>query len=62
LTTLRAVSCTFCLDTGRVVPRRPLFLYFNPLQQLATHQRRRWQDPREQQITADGALSKARNC
>ncbi len=38
-----------------------LFLYFDPLHQLSTHQQRRWADPREQQVMVEDALSKARS-
>jgi lysine 2,3-aminomutase len=53
-------------DTGISVYSAPgvkpgrLFLYFDPLHQLATHQQRRWQDPREQQAMVESALGKAR--
>ncbi len=36
------------------------FLYFDPLHQLSTHTQRRWQDPAEQQVMVDDALSKAK--
>ena len=55
-------------DTGISVYSAPgvkpgrLFLYFDPLHQLATHQQRRWQDPREQQVMMENALAKARSC
>jgi lysine 2,3-aminomutase len=54
-------------DTGISVFSAPsvkpgqLFMYFDPLHQLATHQQRRWQDPREQQVMIEEALAKARS-
>jgi lysine 2,3-aminomutase len=54
-------------DTGVSVYAAPsvkpgqLFMYFDPLHQLSTHQQRRWSDPREQQIMVDDALAKARS-
>jgi lysine 2,3-aminomutase len=54
-------------DTGISVYSAPgvkpgrLFMYFDPLHQLATHQQRRWQDPREQQAMMESALGKARS-
>jgi lysine 2,3-aminomutase len=53
-------------DTGISVYAAPsvkpgqFFTYFDPLHQLATHQQRRWQDPREQQAMVEDALGKAR--
>jgi lysine 2,3-aminomutase len=53
-------------DTGISVFAAPsvkpgqLFMYFDPLHQLSTHQQRRWADPDEQQVMIDDALSKAR--
>jgi lysine 2,3-aminomutase len=53
-------------DTGISVYAAPsvkpgqLFLYFDPLHQLATHQQRRWTDQKEQQAMIDDALGKAR--
>jgi lysine 2,3-aminomutase len=53
-------------DTGISVYAAPsvkpgqLFLYFDPLHQLSTHQQRRWTDPREQRVMVDDALAKAR--
>ncbi len=53
-------------DTGVSVFAAPsvkpgqLFYYLNPLHQLAAHQQRRWNDPREQQAMIDDALTKAR--
>ena len=53
-------------DTGVSVYAAPsvkpgqLFLYFDPMHQLSTHQQRRWADPREQQVMVDDALTKAR--
>jgi lysine 2,3-aminomutase len=53
-------------DTGISVYAAPsvkpgqLFLYFDPLHQLSTHQQRRWADPVEQQVMVDDALSRAR--
>jgi lysine 2,3-aminomutase len=37
-----------------------LFVYFDPLHQLSTHQQRRWSDPGEQQAMIGQALGKAR--
>jgi lysine 2,3-aminomutase len=37
-----------------------LFLYFDPLHQLAPDEQRRWADPREQQAMIDEALASAR--
>jgi hypothetical protein len=37
-----------------------LFLYYDPLHQLATHQRRRWSQPGEQQAMIADAVAKAR--
>ena len=37
-----------------------LFMYFDPLHQLSTHQQRRWADPAEQQVMVDEVLSRAR--
>ncbi|MDP9033426.1 MAG: KamA family radical SAM protein [Myxococcota bacterium] len=54
-------------DTGVSVFAAPsvkpgqLFLYFDPTHQLATHQQRRWSDPREQKMMIEDALSGARN-
>jgi lysine 2,3-aminomutase len=36
------------------------FLYFDPLHQLSTTTQRRWQEPAEQQLMIDDAISKAR--
>jgi lysine 2,3-aminomutase len=53
-------------DTGISVYAAPsvkqgqLFMYFDPLHQLSTHQQRRWSDPTEQEIMIEGALSKAK--
>ena len=53
-------------DTGVSVYAAPsvkpgeLFIYLDPLHQLSTHQQRRWNDPVEQQVMIDDALSKAR--
>jgi lysine 2,3-aminomutase len=53
-------------DTGISVYAAPsvkpgqLFMYFDPLHQLSTHQQRRWADPREQQVMIEDALGKAR--
>lgn len=53
-------------DTGISVYAAPsvkpgqLFLYFDPLHQLSTHQQRRWADPVEQQVMIDHALRRAR--
>jgi lysine 2,3-aminomutase len=53
-------------DTGISVFAAPsvkpgqLFMYFDPLHQLSTHQQRRWADPGEQQVMVQDALSKAR--
>jgi lysine 2,3-aminomutase len=38
-----------------------LFLYFDPLRELSTHQRRRWSDPAERESMIDDALRKARS-
>ncbi|MDP9149212.1 MAG: KamA family radical SAM protein [Myxococcota bacterium] len=54
-------------DTGVSVFAAPsvkpgqLFLYFDPTHQLATHQQRRWTDPREQKVMIEDALGKARS-
>ena len=37
-----------------------LFMYFDPLHQLSTHQQRRWADPAEQQVMIADALGRAR--
>jgi lysine 2,3-aminomutase len=53
-------------DTGISVYAAPsvkpgqLFLYFDPLHELSTHQQRRWADRNEQQAMIDDALCKAR--
>jgi lysine 2,3-aminomutase len=53
-------------DTGISVYAAPsvkpgqLFLYYDPLHQLATHQRRRWSEPAEQQAMIADAMAKAR--
>jgi lysine 2,3-aminomutase len=53
-------------DTGVSVYAAPsvkpgqLFMYFDPLHQLATHQQRRWADPVEQEAMMQDALAKAR--
>ncbi|HXN32844.1 MAG TPA: KamA family radical SAM protein [Polyangiaceae bacterium] len=53
-------------DTGISVFAAPsvkpgqLFMYFDPLHQLSTHQQRRWGDPEEQQVMIHDALNKAR--
>ncbi len=53
-------------DTGISVFAAPsvkpgqLFMYFDPLHQLSTHQQRRWADPEEQQVMVQDALNKAR--
>jgi lysine 2,3-aminomutase len=53
-------------DTGISVYAAPsvkqgqLFLYFDPLHQLSTHQQRRWADPVEQQVMIQDALSRGR--
>jgi lysine 2,3-aminomutase len=53
-------------DTGISVYAAPsvkqgqLFMYFDPLHQLSTHQQRRWSDPTEQEIMINDALSKAK--
>jgi lysine 2,3-aminomutase len=53
-------------DTGISVYAAPsvkpgqLFLYFDPLHQLSTHQQRRWAERHEQQAMIDDALCKAR--
>ena len=53
-------------DTGVSVFAAPsvkpsqLFMYFDPLHQLATHQQRRWSDPAEQQTMTADALARAR--
>src|SRR5262249_29464760 len=53
-------------DTGISVYAAPsvksgqLFMYFDPLHQLATHQQRRWGDPEEQRLMVEDTLSKAR--
>jgi lysine 2,3-aminomutase len=53
-------------DTGISVYAAPsvkpgqLFLYFDPLHQLSTHQQRRWADRGEPQVMIDDALCKAR--
>ncbi len=36
------------------------FLYFDPLDMLSEAMRRRWADPREQDVMVDVALRKAR--
>jgi lysine 2,3-aminomutase len=54
-------------DTGISVYAAPsvkpgqLFLYFDPLHQLATHQQRRWADPEEQRAMIADAVAKARS-
>ena len=54
-------------DTGISVYAAPsvkpgqLFLYFDPMHQLSTHQQRRWADRAEQQAMIDDALCKARS-
>jgi lysine 2,3-aminomutase len=53
-------------DTGISVFAAPsvkpgqLFMYFDPLHQLSTHQQRRWADTEEQQVMIHDALNKAR--
>jgi lysine 2,3-aminomutase len=53
-------------DTGISVFAAPsvkpgqLFMYFDPLHQLATHQQRRWSDPTEQQAMTADVLARAR--
>jgi lysine 2,3-aminomutase len=53
-------------DTGISVYSAPsvkpgdLFMYFDPLHQLSTHQQRRWSDPTEQQEMIEQALKRAR--
>jgi lysine 2,3-aminomutase len=53
-------------DTGISVYAAPsvkpgeVFLYFDPLDQLAVHQQRRWADPDEQEAMIANALAKAR--
>jgi lysine 2,3-aminomutase len=53
-------------DTGISVYAAPsvkpgqLFVYFDPLHQLSTHQQRRWAEADEQRVMIDEALSKAR--
>jgi lysine 2,3-aminomutase len=53
-------------DTGISVFAAPsvkpgqLFMYFDPLHQLSTHQQRRWADPEEQRVMIQDALNKAR--
>jgi lysine 2,3-aminomutase len=53
-------------DTGISVYRAPsvkpgrTFTYFDPLHQLATHQRRRWNDPVEREAMIEDALTRAR--
>ncbi len=53
-------------DTGISVFAAPsvkpgqLFMYFDPLHQLATHQQRRWSDATEQQAMTADALARAR--
>ncbi len=53
-------------DTGISVYSAPsvkpgdLFMYFDPLHQLSTHQQRRWSDPIEQQEMIEQALKRAR--
>jgi lysine 2,3-aminomutase len=53
-------------DTGISVFAAPsvkpsqLFMYFDPLHQLATHQQRRWSDAAEQQAMTADALARAR--
>ncbi len=53
-------------DTGISVYAAPsvkpgqLFMYFDPLHQLGTHQQRRWKSVTEQQAMIDDALRKAR--
>ena len=53
-------------DTGISVYAAPsvkpgqLFLYFDPLHQLSTHQQRRWSDPAEQRLMVEDALSRGR--
>jgi lysine 2,3-aminomutase len=53
-------------DTGISVFSAPsvkpgqLFMYFDPLHQLATHQQRRWSDATEQQAMTADALARAR--
>src|SRR5580704_3672909 len=54
-------------DTGISVYSAPsvkpgqLFMYFDPLHQLATHQQRRWADPDEQRAMIADAVAKARS-
>jgi lysine 2,3-aminomutase len=54
-------------DTGISVFAAPsvkpgqLFMYFDPLHQLATHQQRRWSDPTEQQAMTADVLARARS-
>jgi lysine 2,3-aminomutase len=53
-------------DTGISVYSAPtvkpgqLFMYFDPLHQLSTHQQRRWADAAEAQEMIDQALKRAR--
>jgi lysine 2,3-aminomutase len=53
-------------DTGISVYAAPsvkpgqLFMYFDPLHQLSTHQQRRWADPAEQEVMVADALGKAK--
>jgi lysine 2,3-aminomutase len=53
-------------DTGISVYAAPsvkpgqLFLYFDPLHQLSTHQQRRWADPAEQRLMIEDALHRGR--
>src|SRR5260370_14009865 len=53
-------------DTGISVFAAPsvkpgqLFMYFDPLHQLATHQQRRWSDATEQPAMTADALARAR--
>jgi lysine 2,3-aminomutase len=53
-------------DTGISVYAAPsvkpgqVFLYFDPLHQLAVHQQRRWADPEEQEAMIANAIAKAR--
>jgi lysine 2,3-aminomutase len=53
-------------DTGISVYAAPsvkpgqLFMYFDPLHQLSTHQQRRWGDPTEQEEMIEQALKRAR--
>jgi lysine 2,3-aminomutase len=53
-------------DTGISVYSAPsvkpgeLFMYFDPLHQLSTHQQRRWSDPNEQEEMIEQALKRAR--